>query len=52
MHMDANLQSRVKIDRELFYRLKAISAYKGKDVSDCIKEWIDAEEEKKKGATI
>jgi hypothetical protein len=47
--MEANPQSRVKLGRELFYRLKAISTRKGKDVPECIEEWVVAEEVKRNG---
>lgn len=38
--MEEKLQSRIKIDRELFYRLKVISTRWGKSIPECIKEWV------------
>lgn len=37
-------QSSIKIDRELFYRLKVISTRKRKPVPECIADWVAFEE--------
>jgi len=48
--MSPNQQSRIKIEREWFYRLKAIAARNNVEPCDCIKGWIVTEEQKVLGA--